>query len=65
MVVAAVTLQRTYLCPICSYDGLKVSKVEMTWPDSNFQVACPRCWSVDGVMVLLDETSDPRGEAAA
>jgi hypothetical protein len=54
---------RTYMCPLCSYDGFTITDLKAT-ADFNVQPGCPRCMTVDGIVVLLEETSDPRDEDA-
>lgn len=57
-------LTRTYVCPQCGYDGFKAGEPKGT-VDFNFCWACPACQTLRGLTVWLEETSDPRDEAAA
>lgn len=56
------TLTRTYVCPECGYDGFQLSNLRGT-VDFNIRPGCPRCMTVDGKLVWLVETSDPRDAA--
>lgn len=62
--VAVSDLKRTYRCPLCGYDGFRAGNIKGTI-DFSIQWACPRCMTADGITVWLEETSDPRDEAAA
>ena len=54
-------LRRTFRCPQCGYDQAKMGTPKVSGGiDVNFQMGCPECATVRGLVVWLEETSDPR-----